>query len=117
MPQSWPVLIVGIVLGLISLSLLGCLVYAIPELDQFDPLEKPDPDSSSWVSEEIYSNASDAARENNLDEVSARMRAWVEMKKFIAMLSSVSSLILIGSIYVIYSQLKRTDFENDPQNG
>ena len=117
MPQSWPVLIVGLVLGLISLSLYGFLVYAISELDQFDAFEKPDPDSWSWVSEEIYSNASDLARENNLDEVSARNRAYVEMRKLLMVTSSVSFLTLIASIYLIYSQLKRTGSENDPENG
>ncbi len=114
MPQSWPVLIVGFVLGLISLSVYGGLVYATLEFDQFDPLEKPDPDSLSWVSEAIYSVASDAARENNLDEVSVRMRTMAQMKKVIAVLSLLSFLGLIGSIY---SQLKRTDSENDHQNG
>ena len=76
-------------------------------------MEKPDLDSLSWVSEAIYSYASEAARDSNLNEFFATAR---EIMIVFLMLGTASILALIASIYLIYSQLKRTDFENDPQN-
>ncbi|OUU23866.1 MAG: hypothetical protein CBC13_04590 [Planctomycetia bacterium TMED53] len=113
MPQSWPVLIVGLVLGLISLSVLGCLFYAFQELEALDPLKKPDLDSLSFMSEAIYSYASEAARESNLNEFFATAR---EIMIVFLILGTASILVLLASIYLIYAQLKRTGFEYDPEN-
>ena len=114
MPQSWPVVIVGIVLGLISLSVLGCLVYSFQELGRISPFEKPAPDSLSGVSEAIYSYASEVGQEDNLEEDFARFKGLVIIYY---RLGVVSILILIGSIYLIYTQLRQTNFENAPENG
>ena len=113
MPQSWPVVIVGLVLGLISLSIFGCLFYVNQELGQIAPWEKPDPGSLSWVSEAIYSYASEVGQEDNLEEYFARFKGLMIIYY---RLGVVSILILIGSIYLIYTQFRQTNFENAPEN-
>ena len=114
MPQSWPVVIVGIVLGLISLSIFGCLFYVNNELSQFALWENPDPSSLSWVSEAIYSYASEVGQEDGFPEDFVRIKGLVIIYYS---LGAFSILIFIASIYLIYTQFVQTDFENAPENG